>query len=224
MTAKLSKSCAFHSDLTLLFGICRGEHGCVSVCFWSLQFCFTQACNHFLWWGELVTDSHLHILAMYVMHNVFCMLQSSRHYELLNYSEHGTTVDNVLYSCDFSEKVQNSPPPSQVVAQVRKVIKRQAGKGSKRNCSAKAEVDEEKKRRQQTEKEVMSSHGNQVSWPMPSRIIIFVPLMRLCGLWDPITLRNADDCMLMGHSIRSFHPIDDVTVIFFTGLSNMVQL
>uniref|UniRef100_A0A023GGR2 Putative phd finger protein 12 n=1 Tax=Amblyomma triste TaxID=251400 RepID=A0A023GGR2_AMBTT len=28
----------------------------------------------------------------------------SKHYELLNYSEHGTTVDNVLYSCDFSEK------------------------------------------------------------------------------------------------------------------------
>ncbi len=28
----------------------------------------------------------------------------TRHYELLNYSEHGTTVDNVLYSCDFSDK------------------------------------------------------------------------------------------------------------------------
>lgn len=28
----------------------------------------------------------------------------SKHYELLNYSEHGTTVDNVLYSCDFSDK------------------------------------------------------------------------------------------------------------------------
>ncbi|XP_049519208.1 PHD finger protein 12 isoform X2 [Dermacentor silvarum] len=27
-----------------------------------------------------------------------------KHYELLNYSEHGTTVDNVLYSCDFSDK------------------------------------------------------------------------------------------------------------------------
>ena len=30
--------------------------------------------------------------------------QVSQHYELMNYSEHGTTVDNVLYSCDFSEK------------------------------------------------------------------------------------------------------------------------
>ncbi|KAG8227866.1 hypothetical protein J437_LFUL008659, partial [Ladona fulva] len=28
----------------------------------------------------------------------------TKHYELINYSEHGTTVDNVLYSCDFSEK------------------------------------------------------------------------------------------------------------------------
>ncbi|XP_046385896.1 PHD finger protein 12 [Ischnura elegans] len=32
----------------------------------------------------------------------------TKHYELINYSEHGTTVDNVLYSCDFSEK----PPVS----------------------------------------------------------------------------------------------------------------
>ncbi|NXG38502.1 PHF12 protein, partial [Dromaius novaehollandiae] len=30
--------------------------------------------------------------------------ENTKHYELLNYSEHGTTVDNVLYSCDFSEK------------------------------------------------------------------------------------------------------------------------
>lgn len=30
--------------------------------------------------------------------------QETRQYELLNYSEHGTIVDNVLYSCDFSEK------------------------------------------------------------------------------------------------------------------------
>ncbi|XP_023700662.1 PHD finger protein 12-like isoform X1 [Paramormyrops kingsleyae] len=33
--------------------------------------------------------------------------ENTKHYELLNYSEHGTTVDNVLYSCDFSEK---TPP------------------------------------------------------------------------------------------------------------------
>lgn len=32
------------------------------------------------------------------------MFKETRQYELLNYSEHGTIVDNVLYSCDFSEK------------------------------------------------------------------------------------------------------------------------
>ena len=30
--------------------------------------------------------------------------QEARQFELLNYSEHGTIVDNVLYSCDFSDK------------------------------------------------------------------------------------------------------------------------
>ena len=52
-------------------------------------------------------------------------LQCTRHFELLNYSEHGTTVDNVLYSCDFSEKrVTSSPPASGLVASVRKVLKK----------------------------------------------------------------------------------------------------
>lgn len=36
----------------------------------------------------------------------------SGQYELLNYSEHGTTVDNVLYSCDFSAKTPVKPLPS----------------------------------------------------------------------------------------------------------------
>ena len=31
--------------------------------------------------------------------------QTSKQYELINYSEHGTYVDNVLYSCDFSDKI-----------------------------------------------------------------------------------------------------------------------
>lgn len=29
------------------------------------------------------------------------MLQETKYYELLNYSEYGTVVDNVLYSCDY---------------------------------------------------------------------------------------------------------------------------
>uniref|UniRef100_A0A665WQP2 PHD finger protein 12 n=1 Tax=Echeneis naucrates TaxID=173247 RepID=A0A665WQP2_ECHNA len=49
--------------------------------------------------------------------------ENTKHYELLNYSEHGTTVDNVLYSCDFSEKA--SPTlPSGLVAKVQGIIRR----------------------------------------------------------------------------------------------------
>lgn len=51
------------------------------------------------------------------------MFQTTKHYELLNYSEHGTTVDNVLYSCDFSDKPTSTPQPTSVVAAVRKIIK-----------------------------------------------------------------------------------------------------
>lgn len=54
-------------------------------------------------------------------HHVFPLLQNTKHYELLNYSEHGTTVDNVLYSCDFSEKTPPTPPSS-IVAKVQSVI------------------------------------------------------------------------------------------------------
>lgn len=35
---------------------------------------------------------------------LFKFVQSTHVFELINYSEHGTTVDNVLYSCDFSMK------------------------------------------------------------------------------------------------------------------------
>ncbi|OCT94026.1 hypothetical protein XELAEV_18011689mg [Xenopus laevis] len=48
--------------------------------------------------------------------------ENTKHYELLNYSEHGTTVDNVLYSCDFSEKIIPTPPSS-IVAKVQSVLK-----------------------------------------------------------------------------------------------------
>uniref|UniRef100_A0A3B3TY41 PHD finger protein 12 n=1 Tax=Poecilia latipinna TaxID=48699 RepID=A0A3B3TY41_9TELE len=48
--------------------------------------------------------------------------ENTKHYELLNYSEHGTTVDNVLYSCDFSEKVLPAAPSS-LVARVQGLIR-----------------------------------------------------------------------------------------------------
>ncbi|XP_034235871.1 PHD finger protein 12 [Thrips palmi] len=44
-------------------------------------------------------------------HAVIICDEVNRHYELMNYSEHGTTVDNVLYSCDFSEKVPVKDQP-----------------------------------------------------------------------------------------------------------------
>ena len=50
-----------------------------------------------------------------------CVEQNTKQYELLNYSEHGTMVDNVLYSCDFSEKVQPIPSSS-LVAKVQSII------------------------------------------------------------------------------------------------------
>ncbi|XP_041850807.1 PHD finger protein 12 [Melanotaenia boesemani] len=49
--------------------------------------------------------------------------ENTKHYELLNYSEHGTTVDNVLYSCDFSEKASPSTPGG-LVAKVQGIIRR----------------------------------------------------------------------------------------------------
>ena len=36
--------------------------------------------------------------------------QSTEDYELINYSDHGSVVDGVLYSCDFSDKQSEYPP------------------------------------------------------------------------------------------------------------------
>lgn len=49
--------------------------------------------------------------------------ENTKRYELLNYSEHGTTVDNVLYSCDFSEKTSQNPSSS-LLAKVQNIIRR----------------------------------------------------------------------------------------------------
>ncbi|KAI7800577.1 PHD finger protein 12 [Triplophysa rosa] len=48
--------------------------------------------------------------------------ENTKHYELLNYSEHGTTVDNVLYSCDFSDK-PNVSSPSTLASKIQNRIK-----------------------------------------------------------------------------------------------------
>ena len=78
-------------------------------------------------------------------------LQMTRHYELLNYSEHGTTVDNVLYSCDFSDKLSmTTSQTSNVVGNVRKLI----GKGKNKEEPAPTLL---------TDKDLMSSRTNEVS-------------------------------------------------------------
>ena len=88
------------------------------------------------------------------------IIQMSRMYELLNYSEHGTTVDNVLYSCDFSEKRSTTPQATGIVANVRKLIKKNKGAPSTvtsvsvSRTNVKVETDE---------KPSMYAHANQVS-------------------------------------------------------------
>nr|XP_006820132.1 PREDICTED: PHD finger protein 12-like [Saccoglossus kowalevskii] len=57
--------------------------------------------------------------------------KTTKHYELLNYSEHGTTVDNVLYSCDFSDKMTSTPPCNNVVSKVRSIINKYKEKRDK---------------------------------------------------------------------------------------------
>jgi len=66
----------------------------------------------------------------------------TRHFELLNYSEFGTTVDNVLYSCDFSDKPVTTPQPSPVVAAVREII----GKNKNNNEKEKDDQAKDEKR------------------------------------------------------------------------------
>uniref|UniRef100_A0A8C2KII5 PHD finger protein 12 n=1 Tax=Cyprinus carpio TaxID=7962 RepID=A0A8C2KII5_CYPCA len=72
--------------------------------------------------------------------------ENTKHYELLNYSEHGTTVDNVLYSCDFSDKPNITSPCGSAsnvqnsISEYRPylvfVIQAQGGPKSPCNCKA----------------------------------------------------------------------------------------
>ncbi|PIO40825.1 hypothetical protein AB205_0060260 [Aquarana catesbeiana] len=73
--------------------------------------------------GEIRVKSELLICIVILAqgHRYSWSQKNTKHYELLNYSEHGTTVDNVLYSCDFSEKILPTPPSS-IVAKVQNVI------------------------------------------------------------------------------------------------------
>ncbi|XP_030831532.1 PHD finger protein 12 isoform X1 [Strongylocentrotus purpuratus] len=59
--------------------------------------------------------------------------QTTRLYELINYSEYGTNVDNVIFSCDSSDKwSSNHPRASPMVRNVRKIIDKRKVRFSER--------------------------------------------------------------------------------------------
>ncbi|XP_013380384.1 PHD finger protein 12 isoform X2 [Lingula anatina] len=82
--------------------------------------------------------------------------ETTRHFELLNYSEHGTTVDNVLYSCDFSEKPSSTPQPTKVVKEVREVISK-----SKKKKEKEVPLPPPPPPKTEGEKVTMSAHAGQ---------------------------------------------------------------
>lgn len=86
-------------------------------------------------------------------HAVIFYDEMTRHFELLNYSEHGTTVDNVLYSCDFSDKPATTPHPSPVVAAVREIISK--NKNNKKNSNNSTNGDSSRDRF------LMSAHSQE---------------------------------------------------------------
>lgn len=58
----------------------------------------------------------------------------SKRYELINYSEYGTVVDNILYSCDVSVKTffQPSSPESKTISTIKNILKKNVKRKTKR--------------------------------------------------------------------------------------------
>lgn len=113
--SEVPPSCKQVQARAVLYSL-TGEGACVNMCFRSLYIgtgadmdvCLTN-------YGHCNFVSGKHACIFYD--------ENTKQYELLNYSEHGTSVDNVLYSCDFSEKTTPSPASS-TVAQVQSIIRR----------------------------------------------------------------------------------------------------
>ena len=74
----------------------------------------------------------------------YCFPQIDRHFELLNYSEYGSKVDGVTYSCDFNDKPATTPKVSPLVASVREVVKKKKGKKGAKEAEIKEPSAEEK--------------------------------------------------------------------------------
>ncbi|XP_038062063.1 PHD finger protein 12-like [Patiria miniata] len=98
--------------------------------------------------------------------------ENTRHYELINYSEHGTTADNVLYSCDFSDKRSSTPPPaSPFVKSVRSYIRK--GKRKRESSDGKIkdeEVKEEEEKSKDEEPAMMSATSNHFKRPCSCKV------------------------------------------------------
>ncbi|BFZ04666.1 hypothetical protein BsWGS_07705 [Bradybaena similaris] len=90
--------------------------------------------------------------------------EMTRHFELLNYSEHGTTVDNVLYSCDFSDKPATTPKPSPLVAAVREVVNK-GGKSQTGSSKSQSVPGDGQRAGVRTEKPRMSAHAFETYSP-----------------------------------------------------------
>ncbi|XP_022096295.1 PHD finger protein 12-like isoform X2 [Acanthaster planci] len=97
--------------------------------------------------------------------------ENTRHYELINYSEHGTTADNVLYSCDFSDKTTTPPPASPFVKSVRNLIRRGKRKRELSDSRTKEEEPEdEEKTREEEGAVMMSATSNHFKKPCSCKV------------------------------------------------------
>ncbi|XP_014670944.1 PREDICTED: PHD finger protein 12-like isoform X2 [Priapulus caudatus] len=109
---------------------------------------------------DLCLTSYGHCNFISAKHACIFYDETTKHYELLNYSEHGTTVDNVLYSCDFSEKPYVVAATSSLVQDVRQAIKR--GQRRKRKL---VEQEEAGRKEQVTKRLTMSAPSSEIRKP-----------------------------------------------------------
>ncbi|XP_049793939.1 PHD finger protein 12 [Schistocerca nitens] len=74
---------------------------------------------------DVILENYGHCNFVSPKHACIFFDETTKQFELLNYSEHGTMVDNVLYSCDFSEKAApmgSSNTVHPLVQRIREVV------------------------------------------------------------------------------------------------------
>ena len=87
--------------------------------------------------NDVVLSSYSHCNYVSDKHAVIFFDEESKKYELLNYSEHGTIVDNVLYSCDFSPKSRVSAAAAAQVSPGKKPQPQSNDRSSNKNMNNK---------------------------------------------------------------------------------------